>query len=183
MRRRVAAMGLLLVALAGVVIAAATWVPLAKDGIHDPTSPAIGVLQEPAEALSTLPPDTAGNQVLWMRALDEGHIQPRTNILAGTQVNLHTTDVLLKNTGEMPMVRFPHRQHTAWLDCSNCHDQLFAKQAGATKINMLLILQGEKCGLCHGAVSFPLTECLRCHSVPRGSTEAAAFGRSLVLQR
>jgi hypothetical protein len=32
-------------------------------------------------------------------------------------------------------------------------------------------------------VSFPLTECLRCHSVPRGSTEAAAFGRSLVLQR
>jgi c(7)-type cytochrome triheme protein len=182
MRRRVAAMLLLLAALAGAAIAAATWVPLAKDGIHDPTSPAIGVLQEPAEALSTLPPDTAGNQVLWVRALDNGHIQPRTNILAGTQVNLHRTDVLLKNTGEMPMVRFPHRQHTAWLDCSNCHDQLFAKQAGATKINMFLILQGEKCGLCHGAVSFPLTECLRCHSVPRDSPEAAAFGRALVLQ-
>jgi c(7)-type cytochrome triheme protein len=182
MRRRITAI-LLSTALAGVAIAAANWVPLAKDGIHDPTSPAIGVLQEPAEALSALPPDTAGNLVLWMRALDEGHIQPRSQILAGTQVHLHTTDVLLKNTGEMPMVRFPHRQHTAWLDCSNCHDQLFFRQAGATRINMLLILQGEKCGLCHGAVSVPLTECLRCHSVPRGSTEAAAFGRSLVLQR
>jgi c(7)-type cytochrome triheme protein len=170
-------------AAVGLAVGAGTWLPLAKDGIHDPTSPAIGVLQEPAEALATLPPDTAGNQVLWMRALDEGHIQPRTNILAGTQVNLHRSDVLLKNTGEMPMVRFPHRQHTAWLDCSNCHDQLFQRQAGATRINMLLILQGEKCGVCHGAVSFPLTECLRCHSVPRGSAEAQAFGSGLVLQR
>jgi len=167
----------------GMAMAAAKWAPLALDGVHDPTSPAIGVLQEPAEALSALPPDTAGNQVLWMRALDEGHINPRTNILPETKVNLRLTDVLLKNTGEMPMVRFPHRQHTAWLDCSNCHDQLFERKAGATKINMFLILQGEKCGLCHGAVSFPLTECQRCHSVPRGSPEALAFGRSLVIER
>lgn len=174
-------LALALVALGG--LAAARWKPLAADGVHDPASPAIGVLQEPAEALATLPPDTAGNMVHWMRALDEGHIAPRTNILPETKVNLRTTDVLLKNTGEMPMVRFPHRQHTAWLDCSNCHDQLFAQQAGATRINMFLILQGEKCGLCHGAVAFPLTECLRCHSVARGSPEAAAFGRALVLQR
>jgi c(7)-type cytochrome triheme protein len=174
-------LGLVLAALA--VAAAARWKPLAADGVHDPAAPAIGVLQEPAEALATLPPDTAGNMVSWMRALDEGHIAPRTNILPETKVNLRTTDVLLKNTGEMHMVRFPHRQHTAWLDCSNCHDQLFAQQAGATKINMFLILQGEKCGLCHGAVAFPLTECARCHSVPRGSDAAAAFGRGLVLQR
>ena len=80
----------------------------------------------------------------------------------------------------MPMVRFPHRQHTAWLDCSNCHDQLFGQTAGATTINMMLILQGEKCGLCHGAVAFPLTECLRCHSVVRGSPEHLAFGKALV---
>jgi c(7)-type cytochrome triheme protein len=176
----------LLIALAlafGMVAAAGNWLPLAKDGIHDPASPAIGVLQEPAEALSTLPPDTAGNQVLWMRALDEGHISPRTSILPETKVNLRTTDVLLKNTGEMPMVLFPHRQHTAWLDCSNCHDQLFERVAGTTKNNMFMILQGEKCGLCHGAVAFPLTECLRCHSVPRDSDAARTFGRGLVLER
>ena len=174
---------LLLPALtATLAVAAARWLSLAADGVHDPRSPAIGVLQEPREALATLPPDTVGNQVRWMKALDEGHIQPRTNIQPGTRVNLRTTDVLLKNTGEMSMVRFPHRQHTAWLDCVNCHDHLFAQTAGATRINMMLILQGEQCGVCHGAVAFPLTECARCHSVARGSPEAIAFGKSLVRQ-
>jgi c(7)-type cytochrome triheme protein len=66
------------------------------------------------------------------------------------------------------MVRFPHRQHTEWLDCSNCHEKLFISKAGANKgVNMFQVLQGEYCGLCHGAVSFPLTECKRCHSVER----------------
>lgn len=179
-RLRVAA--LLLLALVSVVAAAAgaTWLAVKADGVHDPASPAVGMLQEPREALGTLPLDVVGNQVRWMRALDEGHIQPRTNIQPETIVKLRTTDVLLKNTGEMALVRFPHRQHTAWLDCSNCHRELFAEAAGATRINMMLILQGEKCGLCHGAVAFPLTECKRCHSVERGSPEHLAFGTSLV---
>ena len=172
---------LLLLALSTTLaLAAVRWLSLAADGIHDPRSPAIGVLQEPREALAGLPPDTAGNQVNWMRALDAGLIQPRTSVRPETRVNLRTSEVLLKNTGEMAMVRFPHRQHTAWLDCSNCHDQLFAQKAGATRINMALILQGEKCGLCHGAVAFPITECARCHSVARGSPEALAFGKLLV---
>lgn len=160
--------------------AAGRWLPLESDGVHDPRNPAIGLLQQPAEALGVLPPDTAGNQVRWMEALDRGHIQPRTKIQPETNVKLRTTEVLLKNTGEMPMVRFPHRQHTAWLDCSNCHDHLFEQTAGKTRINMMLILQGEKCGLCHGAVAFPLTECLRCHSVARGSTPHMQFGKLLV---
>ncbi|MFM2058532.1 MAG: hypothetical protein RLY71_2917 [Pseudomonadota bacterium] len=171
--------GLLLV---GGLVAAERWLPLARDGIHDPASGAVGVLQEPAEALSTLPPDTAGNKVRWVQALDQGHIQPRSRLLDEQPAPLRSTEVLLKNTGEMPMVRFPHRQHTAWLDCSNCHDELFARQAGATKINMFLILQGEKCGVCHGAVSFPLTECTRCHSVERGGPAHEAFGVALVRQ-
>lgn len=171
--------GLLLV---GGLVAAERWLPLARDGIHDPASGAVGVLQEPAEALAALPPDTAGNKVRWVQALDQGHIQPRSRLLDDQPAPLRDTEVLLKNTGEMPMVRFPHRQHTAWLDCGNCHDELFARQAGATKINMFLILQGEKCGVCHGAVSFPLTECTRCHSVERGSPAHEAFGAALVRQ-
>lgn len=173
---------LALTATLAAAVAAARWLSLAADGVHDPRSPAIGILQEPREALAGLPPDTAGNQVRWVQALDAGLIQPRSNILPDTRVNLRTTEVLLKNTGEMKLVRFPHRQHTAWLDCVNCHDGLFAQKAGATRINMMLILQGEKCGLCHGAVAFPLTECERCHSVARGSPEALAFGASLVRQ-
>jgi c(7)-type cytochrome triheme protein len=183
-RSRGAARLILLVvfALASAVAlaATATWLSIAADGVHDPRSLAVGVLQEPREALGSLPPDSIGNQVRWMQALDQGDIQPRTNIQPETRVNLRTTEVLLRNTGEMPMVKFPHRQHTAWLDCSNCHDQLFAQVAGTTKINMFLVLQGEKCGLCHGAVAFPLTECLRCHSVQRGSPEHLEFGKSLV---
>ena len=95
---------------------------------------------------------------------------------------MRLTEVLLRNTGEMPMVRFPHRQHPAWLDCTNCHPPatLFEQKAGATRINLLLILSGEKCGLCHGAVAFPLTECKRCHSVDRDSPEHKAFAGAIV---
>ena len=154
------------------VLAGMTWaqnhIPLAKDGVHDPASPAIRLLQEPSEALTGMPKDAVGNKVDWMRALEQGHIQPRASVLPGTEVRVLNLDVLLPRTGEMPMVLFPHRQHTEWLDCSNCHDQIFVPKAGGTrKMNMFAILQGEYCGQCHGAVAFPLTECRRCHSVVR----------------
>lgn len=178
--RRLAVLVTLAALAAAALVAQQRWLPLARDGIHDPASPAIGVLQEPAEALSALPPDNAGNKVSWVKALDQGLIAPRTNLLPETKVDLRTTEILMRNTGEMPLVRFPHRQHTAWLDCSNCHDHLFAQKAGGTKINMLMILQGDKCGLCHGAVSFPLTECQRCHSLDRGSPAVAAYGKTNV---
>lgn len=153
-------------ALAGAAVAT-TWLPLAKDGIHDPASPAIVLLQQPSEALSVLPPDMSGNQVNWIKALEQGHIKPRTHLLTRTEMPTRDTEIILKNTGQMPMVKFPHRQHTAWLDCASCHDELFKRVAGATKINMAMILQGEKCGVCHGAVAFPLTDCARCHNVER----------------
>jgi len=145
------------------------WRPLAKDGIHDPKSPALRVLQEPGNALSRLPPGSGGNAVDWVEALDKNLINPRTNIFPETKVRVLDTDVLFNLKGGQPIVRFPHRAHTLWLDCSNCHEHLFKSVAGANKLSKLLILQGEQCGLCHGAVSFPLTECKRCHSVPRNA--------------
>ena len=50
-------------------IQAAEWLTLQEDNLHDPEAPALEVLQQPAEALSVLPPDTAGNKVDWVRAL------------------------------------------------------------------------------------------------------------------
>lgn len=142
--------------------------PLTNDGVHDPAGPAIKLLQEPSEALSKLPPDVVGNQVRWVKALEQGLITPRANILPDTTIRVLDLDVILPRTAEMPMVRFPHKQHTEWLDCSNCHEKLFKSKTGATTgLNMFQILQGEYCGLCHGAVAFPLTECKRCHSVER----------------
>jgi c(7)-type cytochrome triheme protein len=165
---------LALLALLRCGAAAAQWVPLEKDGIHDPAGPAIHELQQPAEALSRLPPDSAGNMVRWVDALEKGVINPRTNIRPETQVRIREDDILMNLRGSMPIVRFPHRAHTLWLDCSNCHEYPFKSKVGANQISMLSILEGEQCGLCHGAVSFPLTECSRCHSVPRNTQRAVS---------
>ena len=144
-----------------------SWKPLTEDGLHDPESPAIGLLQEPADALMLLPPDSAGNKVDWIRALRESYIEPRTNIFPETKIEVLDMDIVMDQTGEMPLVLFPHRPHTEWLDCENCHDRIFVKQVDANPINMFSILAGEYCGQCHGAVAFPLTECNRCHSIAR----------------
>lgn len=167
---RIAARAVLLfLALGGVVqaLAQGDWLALRKDGIHDPKSPAIKQLQQPGDALSKLTPDTTGNMVRWVQALEKGEINPLANLSPNTEVRVLDLDVLLNLKGGMPIVRFPHKAHTLWLDCANCHDQLFQAKAGANRYSMLSILQGEQCGVCHGAVSFPLTECYRCHSVTR----------------
>lgn len=143
------------------------WRALAKDNVHDPRSPAIGQLQEPRDALSALPPDTAGNQVRWVEALRSGSINPRTSLQPETKVRLLETEIIMSRHGSLRAVRFPHLEHTLWLDCDNCHEKLFVSKAGGNDISMFRILQGEQCGQCHGAVAFPLTECNRCHSVPR----------------
>lgn len=150
-----------------------SWLPIEKDGLRDPVGPGVKILQQPGEALSKLAPDTAGNQVRWVKALEQGQITPRSSIQPDTKVEVYDGDVYLNLKGGMPAVRFPHRQHTEWLACSNCHDGIFKKEAGSNKISMFVILQGEQCGVCHGAVAFPLTECSRCHSLTREEALAA----------
>jgi c(7)-type cytochrome triheme protein len=163
-----------LLALAGAGFAQKrSWRPLANDGVHDPKSPAIGVLQEPAQALSQLPADTAGNYVRWVEAIEKGVIDPRTNIKPETQFRVRDDSIVVSKFGSMPAVTFPHRQHTLWLDCTNCHEKPFVSKAGANKLSMQKILDGEQCGLCHGAVAFPLTECNRCHNTSNASLQRA----------
>jgi len=168
MLRRRTSVALLIALTCGVasVLTWATWQPLADDGLHDPSNPLLPFLQEPGEALSRLPRDTAGNGVDWIRALNDGYIRPRSTLEGEGEVKLLETEILMNRTGSIPRVRFPHFAHTQWLDCENCHEQPFASKAGATPITMAKILEGEYCGACHGAVAFPLTECNRCHSVP-----------------
>jgi len=152
---------------AGATAAADPWLPLRKDNIHDPKGPGISQLQEPGDALSKLPPDTTGNMVRWVEAIQKGFIKPRPSLKPGVEAKILDQDILLDLKGSMPIILFPHKRHTEWLDCSNCHDGVFAMQTGGTKLSMFQILAGEQCGICHGAVSFPLTECKRCHSVLR----------------
>lgn len=161
--------GLVIVALSVsymTVVQAANWQTLNTDGLHDPDNPALRLLQNPGDALSRLPADNAGNKVDWVKALTDGYINPRSELLMNKPVQILDSDILLNKTGSIPRVRFPHKAHTQWLDCENCHEKIFKSKAGATPITMGKILEGEYCGVCHGAVAFPLTECNRCHSVP-----------------
>lgn len=145
------------------------WIPLTKDQVHDPRGPGLSELQDPGAGLSELPPHQSGNRVLWAKALDRGAISPRRTLYPNesSKVQVLDLDVLMDLRGGMAVVRFPHKIHTQWLACDNCHDALFKPVVGETKISMYNILQGEQCGLCHGSVAFPLTECSFCHSVER----------------
>jgi c(7)-type cytochrome triheme protein len=150
------------------------WLPLAQDELHDPADTSLHLLKNPGKTLSALPRDGAGNQVNWVKALDNNFINPRINLRADTQVEVLDLDILFPDTGEMNMVKFPHKQHTEWLVCSNCHEEIFKYKPRAIKFGMFEILNGEYCGRCHGAVAFPPTECNRCHNMPRTSTVAPA---------
>lgn len=183
-----AALSALLLFFAGGLVAAPpkpVWPTMREDGVHDPRSPVLKELQEPAAALSELaaqaPDPTIGNQVRWVHAIEKGLIAPRSALWEATPVRVLDLDIYLSIGGSMPVVRFPHQAHTYWLDCSNCHEHLFVAKAGANKIAMYQILEGEQCGVCHGAVAFPLTECKRCHSVTQ--QEFGAIEQALGLVR
>jgi c(7)-type cytochrome triheme protein len=83
-------------------------------------------------------------------------------------------DIVLKDTGQMDYVKFPHKQHSQWLACSNCHTELFPYKSGVVKIRMDDVLNGKYCGMCHGKVSFSPMLCERCHSVPKQPLEKIA---------
>src|SRR5690242_941535 len=110
------------------------WVPLDRDGIHDRKNPQLGVLQSPAEALAALPPAAEGNQVDWIRAQHDGAVKPVTALPGAKPREVLDLDIIRRNTRFMSYVRFPHRQHTELLACSNCHDKPFEMKAGAAKI-------------------------------------------------
>jgi c(7)-type cytochrome triheme protein len=139
--------------------------PPAEDGIHDPAADGTHELQPPLAAFGALPRSNAGNRVDWVKSLDERKITPRWDRdkpeVPATVMDLN---IVREVKGSMPDVVYPHKQHTEWLDCSNCHPAIFIPQKGANQISMAAILLGEKCGVCHGKVAFPVSECRLCHS-------------------
>lgn len=139
--------------------------PPAKDGIHDPDNPGTHILQPPKEAFITMPKGTSGNRVDWVAALEKGQIAPRFDLNdPDKEPMMLDLNIVREVKGTMPDVVYPHKQHTEWLDCSNCHPGIFIPQKGANNISMAAILLGEKCGVCHGKVAFPVSECRKCHS-------------------
>ncbi|MDO8310557.1 MAG: c-type cytochrome [Sideroxyarcus sp.] len=139
--------------------------PPAEDGIHDPANDGTLALMAPLAAYGPLPKSLAGNRINWVKAIDEKKINPRWDrtdpAAAPVVIDLN---IVREVKGSMPDVVYPHKQHTEWLDCSNCHPAIFVPQKGANAISMAAILLGEKCGVCHGKVAFPVSECRLCHS-------------------
>jgi len=139
---------------------------IAEDGIHDPTNiTAMYGLQPPEFAMKNFPRDSAG-LTDWVKALQTGHIAPRSDAHGlASDLKPIDLDIVFPDTGEMPKVVFPHKAHTQWLTCKNCHPAIFKKKKGANQFKMQDILQGKYCGVCHGKVSFaPTLNCMRCHS-------------------
>ena len=139
-----------------------------RDRFYDEANPDLATLQRSRDATASLPKDKRGD-VDWMKALRSGTITPRADLHGEKKNEVLDLDIILKNTREMPYVKFPHNSHTEWLACSNCHDKIFVPKAGANAISMDKIFRGEFCGTCHDRVAF-ITHysCERCHSVPHG---------------
>ena len=123
--------------------------------------------QEQAIPLQILPKDNTGS-VDWVKSLRQGVIKPKDS-LDPTKPNTPVIDldIVFKVKGDLPDVVYPHYPHTEWLGCNNCHPKIFIMQAGANKVTMKKIEEGQFCGRCHGVVAFPLSNCTRCHSKPK----------------
>jgi c(7)-type cytochrome triheme protein len=149
--------------------------PPAEDGIHDPANDGTLALMAPLAAYGPLPKSLAGNRINWVKAIEENKINPRwdRNDPAATPVVIDL-NIVREVKGSMPDVVYPHKQHTEWLDCSNCHPAIFNPQKGSNAISMAAILLGEKCGVCHGKVAFPVSECRLCHSKKKEARPAQA---------
>ncbi len=139
---------------------------LKESGIYDSANDSMVVLQNPVEAVAGFPKDRR-NAVDWVATLGQGLINPRSVLLGHDRKDKPLDlDVVMKNTSTMPYVKFPHKQHTEWLGCENCHPQPFETQAGKTPVTMTKILRGEYCGVCHDRVAFSLFLCEKCHNTP-----------------
>jgi c(7)-type cytochrome triheme protein len=149
--------------------------PPAEDGIHDPANDGTNSLQPPLAAFGALTKSNDGNRVDWVKSLNENKINPRFDRNdPNAKPMVMDMNIVREVKGSMPDVVYPHKEHTQWLDCSNCHPAIFIPQKGANQISMAAILLGQKCGVCHGKVAFPVSDCRRCHSKTKTPVVKAA---------
>ncbi len=150
----------------------------ASDKLHDPSLFSVREeLLPPVDGMTGMTPDEFGNKVDWVRALEKGEIRPVTKVTDdASDQEVYNSEVVIPAVGYMPDVIFPHKAHTIWLSCANCHEAqtfeepFFEPVAGKNPISMADIMEGKWCGICHSGktekVAFPLTNCGRCHTGP-----------------
>ncbi|TAN44547.1 MAG: hypothetical protein EPN22_06215 [Nitrospirae bacterium] len=115
--------------------------------------------------LSHFPKTVAGNKIDWVKALEKGLFKPSVYLKDRPSDFPFEKKLLLQAEWlNIPPAVFPHKEHIQWLDCNNCHPDIFnIKQKTTKHFSMPFILGGQFCGVCHLSVAFPLNDCKRCH--------------------
>ena len=107
-----------------------------------------------------------GNKVDWVGALQSGKINPAYSIFNKSEKPLKFDKKLTLQAAwnYVPPAYFDHKTHTDWLDCSNCHPDIFnVKKKTTEHFSMEYILENKFCGVCHLRVALPLDDCASCH--------------------
>ncbi|MHB8845446.1 MAG: c(7)-type cytochrome triheme domain-containing protein [Nitrospirota bacterium] len=117
--------------------------------------------------LKELPKAKYGDEINWVRALKKGFIAPKQSLIDPDFEQI-PFEKILRLEPEWKMINtralFPHKKHTEWLDCADCHPDIFNIQKKGTKhFRMDYINDGKFCGVCHLTVAFPIQDCKRCH--------------------
>ncbi len=108
----------------------------------------------------------AAGDVDWARALSEKSVAPKAGIAPDAkdeEPNDMDLEYVPKDQPEYKVI-FPHKPHTQWLGCPNCHGGIFEMEKGKATMTMDKINGGAYCGVCHGKVASPdLSNCPACH--------------------
>lgn len=125
----------------------------------------IGYGYEKFKKFVSFPAAPYGNKIDWTQAWKEGLINPKSYLFQKEEPITFNKRLLLEaELSDIAPALFPHETHVKWLDCSNCHPEIFNVKKKTTKhFSMEYILNNKFCGVCHGTVAFPVVDCLRCH--------------------
>ncbi len=125
-----------------------------------------GYGREKFAKLAKFPKAKFGNNIEWATALNKGLIKPVNYLtLKPPEVAVIKPILLEAEWSGIPPAIFSHKKHTQWLDCNNCHPDIFNIKKKTTKhFAMERILKREFCGVCHLTVAFPMNDCKRCHT-------------------
>ncbi|MDA8089329.1 MAG: hypothetical protein M0Z61_03770 [Nitrospiraceae bacterium] len=112
-----------------------------------------------------LPPSNHGNRIDWGEAIEENLIKPVSYLKVKPEEFPFNQLLTLQAAWDfVPSAVFPHEAHNRWLDCNNCHPDIFdIKNVTEDQNRMSSYFKGQFCGVCHGKVAFPLKDCHRCH--------------------
>lgn len=120
---------------------------------------------------TNLPKERLGNGIDWEKAEIEGKaklIDTLENIPVKRKPMAIRDDFdLTAKTEGMPEIIFSHKKHTLWGGCESCHPDIFiGVKKGTSNYSMVDLFSGRYCGVCHGKVAFPTSDCQRCHTKP-----------------